>query len=108
MVDRRHRDLTADDIRRIADTYHAWRGEAEGKYRDVPGFCRSATVDEIRKRQWILTPGRYVGTQEEADDSEEFGPLMHKLAGEFREEQAKARELDETIARNLKELGFGG
>ena len=70
MVDRRHRELTDDDIRKIADTYHAWRGETGKKYLDIPGLCKSATLDEVRKQQWILTPGRYVGAEEgeEEDD----------------------------------------
>ncbi|CDM65394.1 type I restriction-modification system methyltransferase subunit [Pyrinomonas methylaliphatogenes] len=66
MVDRTHRELTDEDIQKIADTYHAWRGEKEaGEYRDVPGFCKSATLEEIRKHGYVLTPGRYIGGPEQ-------------------------------------------
>jgi type I restriction enzyme M protein len=69
MVDRTHRELTDDDIARIAATYHAWRGEKDaGEYADVPGFCKSATLDEIRKHGHVLTPGRYVGAERQEDD----------------------------------------
>ena len=64
MVDRIHRELTDDDIASIANTYHAWRGEKDaGEYEDVAGFCKAATVDEIRKHGHVLTPGRYVGAE---------------------------------------------
>ena len=62
MVDRTHRELTDEDIARIADTYHAWRGEeGAGDYSDVPGFCKTASLEEVRKHGHVLTPGRYVG-----------------------------------------------
>ena len=80
MIDRVQRDLTADDIKRVADTYHAWRGDkrngdANKAYEDVPGFCKLVTVDEIRKHGHVLTPGRYVGSEEAEDDGEAF-PLL--------------------------------
>ena len=62
MMDRRHRELTNDDIAKITGTYHAWRGKGL-KYKDIDGFCKSAKIDEIRKQNHILTPGRYVGTK---------------------------------------------
>ncbi len=71
MIDRVHRELTEEDIRKIADTYHAWRGDkAAGDYEDISGFCRSATLDDIRHHNHILTPGRYVGAAEVEDDGE--------------------------------------
>ncbi len=70
MIDRVHRELTDADIRKIADTYHAWRGDKDcrQKYQDIPGFCKSVTLEDIRKHGHILTPGRYVGAAEVEDD----------------------------------------
>ena len=107
MVDRTHRELTHEDIERIARTYHAWRGEKDaGRYDDVPGFCKSATLEEIRKHGHVLTPGRYVGVEPEEDDGEPFEEKMRRLVAQLREQQAEARRLDEAIGRNLAVLGF--
>nr|WP_041332704.1 N-6 DNA methylase [Roseiflexus sp. RS-1] len=108
MVDRTHRELTDEEIARIADTYHAWRGEKEaGEYKDVPGFCKSATLDDIRRHGYVLTPGRYVGAEAAEDDDEPFEEKMKRLVVQLREQQAEARRLDEAIWRNIKELGYG-
>ncbi len=73
MVDRTHRELAPEEIARLAGTYHAWRGEKDaGAYEDVPGFCKSAPLDEIRKHGHVLTPGRYVGA--EAQEREAVRP----------------------------------
>lgn len=85
MVDRRHRELTDEETQRIAATYHAWRGEG-GEYEDIPGFCKSAALDDIRKHNHILTPGRYVGVEEEEEDGEPFDEKMKRLTGELREQ----------------------
>lgn len=110
MIDRVHRELTDDDIRKIADTYHAWRGDkdCQVKYADVLGFCKSATLDEIRSHNHILTPGRYVGAEAVEDDGEPFDEKMARLVAQLREQQAEAARLDAAIAANLKELGYGG
>ncbi|MFZ5534066.1 MAG: type I restriction-modification system subunit M [Pseudomonadota bacterium] len=109
LVDRTHRELTDADIARIANTYHAWRGEKEaGEYADVPGFCRSASLEEIRKHGHVLTPGRYVGAEAAEDDGEPFAEKMRRLTATLREQQAEALRLDAAIAANLKELGYGG
>ena len=109
MVDRTHRELTDEDIARIAATYHAWRGEKDaGEYADVPGFCRSAPLDEVRKHDHVLTPGRYVGAEPQEDDGEPFDAKMKRLAATLRAQQAEAAKLDAAIAANLKELGYGG
>jgi type I restriction enzyme M protein len=109
MVDRTHRELTDEDIARIAGTYHAWRGEkGAGEYADVPGFCKSATLEEIRKHGHMLTPGRYVGAEAQEDDGEPFEDKMRRLTATLRQQQAEAAKLDAAIAANLKELGYGG
>ena len=108
MVDRTHREFTDEDIARIADTYHAWRIGAEGDtYADVPGFCKSATLEEIRKHGHVLTPGRYVGMEPQEDDGVPFSEKMTRLSAQWREQQTEARRLDAEIAKNLARLGFG-
>jgi len=107
LVDRTRRELTDEEIKKIADTYHAWRGEPDaGEYQDVPGFCKSATLDEIRKHGHVLTPGRYVGAATQADDGEPFAEKMARLVAQLREQQAEGAKLDAAIAANLRELGF--
>ena len=108
MVDRPHRELTDDEIQKIAKTYHAWRGDPNaGEYRDIPGFCKSATLEEIRKNGYVLTPGRYVGAPVEEEEDEPFETKMARLVAQLKEQQAEARRLDEAIWKNLKELGYG-
>jgi type I restriction enzyme M protein len=109
LVDRTHRELTDEEVARIAGTYHAWRGEKDvGVYADVPGFCKAAKLDEIRKHGHVLTPGRYVGAEAQEDDGEPFAEKMKRLAATLREQQPEAAKLDAAIAANLKELGYGG
>ena len=109
MLDRTRRDLSTEDIARIADTYHAWRGGKDaGEYEDVPGFCKSATLEEIRKHGHVLTPGRYVGAAPQEDDGVPFEEKMTRLAAQWREQQAEAQRLDAQIEANLAKLGFGG
>jgi type I restriction enzyme M protein len=107
LVDRTHRELTGEEITRIARTYHTWRGEKDaGEYADVPGFCKSASLEDIRKHGHVLTPGRYVGAEAQADDGEPFAEKMRRLTAQLREQQAEARRLDGVIAQNLQELGY--
>ncbi len=105
MLDRTHRELTAEDIARIADTYHRWRSGAES-YEDEPGFCRSVPLEDIRKHDHVLTPGRYVGAPPAEDDGEPFADKMTRLGAELREQQAEGARLDAAIAANLESLGF--
>src|SRR5690625_4871393 len=107
MIDRTRRDLTAEDIGKIADTYHAWKGaQGAGEYRDIAGFCKSADLEEISKHGYVLTPGRYVGAPEQEDDGEPFDEKMQRLTARWRQQQAEAAELDAAIEANLKALGF--
>ncbi|HZH41896.1 MAG TPA: N-6 DNA methylase, partial [Gemmatimonadales bacterium] len=108
MVDRTHRELADADVARIAGAYHAWRGEKDaGEYGDVPGFCKSTTMEEIRKHGHVLTPGPYVGAEKLEDDGEPFEERMKRLVAQLGEQQAEAKSLDAAIAANLKELGYG-
>ena len=109
MADRTHRELTDEDITRIAATYHAWRGEqAAGEYADIAGYCKSAPLDEVRKHGHVLTPGRYVGAEAREEDAEPFEEKMKRLAATLREQQAAGAKLDHAIVANLKELGYAG
>ena len=108
LVDRTHRELTDDELARIAGTYHAWRGDNNsGKYADVPGFCKATKLDDIRKHGHVLTPGRYVGAEAVEDDGEPFKEKMKRLTAMLRDQQAEAANLDAAIAANLKGLGYG-
>ncbi|MEM2125997.1 MAG: class I SAM-dependent DNA methyltransferase [Candidatus Methanosuratincola sp.] len=108
MVDRVHRELSDEEIARIAGTYHAWRGEAgAGEYRDIPGFCRSATTEEIAAHGYVLTPGRYVGAEEIEDEGEPFEEKMARLTAKLEEQFQESARLEAAIRRNLRELGYG-
>jgi type I restriction enzyme M protein len=107
LVDRVHRELSDDDIAKIARSYHAWRGEKDaGKYKDVPGFCKSVGTDEIAAHGFILTPGRYVGAEEQEDDAEPFEQKMKRLTATLQEQLHEAAKLERAIQANLKGLGF--
>lgn len=107
MVDRTRRELTDEDVKKIANTYHAWRGEKNaGEYADLSGFCKSATFEEIKKQGYVLTPGRYVGAEEQEDDGEPFEEKMKRLVSEWKAQQKEASRLDALIAANLKGLGY--
>ena len=116
MVDRTHRELTDEEITRIAETYHAWRGrprpeesvlEERGEYEDIPGFCKAAPLEEVRKHGHVLTPGRYVGAELQEEDGEPFEEKMGRLVTQLRQQQAEAQRLDAAIEENLTRLGFG-
>ena len=107
MVDRTHRELADDAIERIADTYHVWRGAVhDAAYEDVPGFCKSAPLDEVRRHGHVLTPGRYVGAEPQPEDAEPFEAKMKRLVTDLQAQQAEGARLDAAIAENLKALGF--
>lgn len=108
MVSRIHKELTVDDVAEIARTYHAWRGEKkDGRYEDVPGFCKAATVDEIKGNDYVLTPGRYVGSEQEEDSAELFELRMKEMTQRLYSQMDEAEKLDERIKENLVGLGYG-
>lgn len=104
MVSRKLRELTEEDIKQVADTYHAYNGN--GEYEDKLGFCKKATIDEIRNNDYVLTPGRYVGIEEEEDDGEPFEEKMARLTATLSEQFAKSRELEEEIRKQLGGIGY--
>ena len=121
LIDRTHRELSDEEIARIADTYHAWRKRPVGAgsepartepaptptYEDIPGFCKSATIEEIREHGYVLTPGRYVGAAAVEDDGVPFEEKMAGLTAELYEQLEEAKVLEAAIRRNLEVLGYG-
>ena len=112
LIDRVHRELTDADIAKIADTYHSWRSlqpkaSSLQPYQDIPGFCKSATTAEIAAHGHVLTPGRYVGAEEIADDGEPFEEKMPRLVAELNGQFAESAKLEKAIKANLKGLGYG-
>ncbi|MEL7597243.1 MAG: N-6 DNA methylase [Clostridiaceae bacterium] len=116
MVDRRHRELKDEDIKRIAETYHNYRNLNNGElriengkcndYEDIKGFCKVAKLDEVREHEYVLTPGRYVGIEEVEDDGVPFEEKMEALTSELGELFAKSRRLEDEIKKNLGEIGY--
>jgi len=105
MITRRNRELTDDDIAQIAGTYHAWRTKG-GKYKDRQGYCKSATLKEVEKHNFVLTPGRYVGIPDEDDDGIPFEDKMAELTAELGQQMKESVELDKAIRKNMKKVGF--
>jgi len=107
MVSRVHRELTSEEISRIVKTYHSWqKGANSGGYDDIPGYCKSASIEEIHEHGYVLTPGRYVGVEPQEEDTEPFNDKMKRLVAELQEQQAEGTRLDEAIRANLDILGF--
>lgn len=105
MVDRRHRELSDEDVKKIADTYHNYRN-IDGNYEDVQGFCKAAKLEEVREHEYVLTPGRYVGIEEQEDDGVPFEEKMEALTSELGELFEKSRSLEEEIRKNLGGIGY--
>ena len=105
MLDRRHRELTGEEIKKIVDTYHAFRGEG-GIYNDIAGFSKAASLEEIRKHGHILTPGRYVGTEQEEEDAEVFEEKMRRLTTDLSKQFDEGKRLDEEIKIQISKIGF--
>ena len=107
LIDRVHRELMPEEIARIAGVYHAWRGDAgAGQYEDVLGFCKSATLEDIRKNGYVLTPGRYVGAEALEEDSEPFEDKMQRLTAKLGEQFQESAGLEAEIRANLRGLGY--
>lgn len=105
---RTHRELSDEEITRLARTDHARRGEAgAGEYGDIPGFCKSATAEEIAGHGYVLTPGRYVGAEDVEDDGEPFKEKMARLVATLEEQFAESGKLEGQIRENLRRLGYG-
>lgn len=106
MADRTHKEFSEKDIQQVVNTFHSWRGTNDQEYEDVLGFCKSSTLGEIRKHEYILTPGRYVGLEEVDEDDEPFENKMERLTGELAEQFAKSKSLEDEIRRALRGIGY--
>ncbi|OFY94496.1 MAG: hypothetical protein A2309_08740 [Bacteroidetes bacterium RIFOXYB2_FULL_35_7] len=107
MISRKQKELTDLDIAKISETYHNWRSKDwKEKYKDVPGFCKSANVQEVRKNNYILTPGRYIDFKELVEDVEAFDDKMKQLTATLGQQMQKAVSLDEEIKKNLAKIGY--
>lgn len=103
MVDKNHRDFTDEDIQKLADTFENFQN---GTLRDVKGFCAAVTTEDIAKQDYILTPGRYVGIEEQEDDGEPFEEKMARLTSELSDMFAKSHELEDEIRKKLGAIGY--
>lgn len=106
MADRTHKEFADEDIRKVTDAFHKWRGTLDEEYEDVPGLCKAASLEEVRNNDYILTPGRYVGFEEVEDDGEPFEEKMTRLTGELSEQFAKSKELEDQIRKALGGIGY--
>jgi type I restriction enzyme M protein len=108
LIDRVHRELTDDDLKKIVSIYHAWRGDKGAeKYGDIAGFAKSADLKLIASHGYVLTPGRYVGAEEIEDEGEPFEEKMPRLVAELDAQFAESAKLEKTIKANLRGLGYG-
>ncbi len=105
MADKTHREFSEDDIAKISETYHEWR-KRDGKYEDIKGFCKSAGIDEITKHNFVLTPGRYVGIEDEIDDGIPFEEKIATLTTKLAEQMKEEKKLDEEIKKQLNTIGL--
>ena len=102
LINRRTREFSDDDIKKIAETYHAWR-DPNGNYEDVKGFCKSATIEEVAALDYVLTPGRYVGLPDQEDDFD-FNERFAKLTDELKEQMLEEERLNAKILENLSRV----
>ena len=100
--------LVVEDIATVAKTYHAWRGEKkDGVYEDEAGYCKSATLEDIKKHDYVLTPGRYVGAAALEDDGIPFETKMTEMSQTLYAQMEESKKLDAVIRKNLEGLGYG-
>jgi type I restriction enzyme M protein len=105
MISRRNRELTEDNIALISSTYHNWRN-VNGNYEDIAGFCKTASIEDVIKNNYLLMPGRYVGTEEEEIDTIPFDEKMQNLTEKLSAQFARDNELENSIRENLKSIGY--
>jgi type I restriction enzyme M protein len=105
MINRRNKELDESDIKQITDTYHNWRN-LNGNYQDIQGFCKAASMQEVAENNFVLMPGRYVGTEEEAEDLVPFAEKMQTLTATLAEQFAQGEQLQKNIRENLKSIGY--
>ncbi|MFM2344431.1 MAG: hypothetical protein RLZZ210_1042 [Pseudomonadota bacterium] len=107
MISRKQKELTQNDILKIANTYHNWRSNDKyEKYQDEAGFCKNINIEEIRKNNYILTPGRYIDFKQIEEDDISFNEKMQGLTAELKQQMEQAGKLDEQIKQNLAKIGF--
>ena len=108
LTDRVHRELTDSEIQRIALVYHVWRGvESDGHYEDIPGFCKSATTAELAAHDYLLSPGRFVGADEQEGDVSAYSEVAPKLIAELLAQFEESARLERVIKANLKRMSIG-
>lgn len=105
MVSRKNKKLGDDDLVKISETYHAWRNQG-GKYEDILGFCKSATVVEVEANNFVLTPGRYVGAEDIEDDGIPYDEKVAAITSSLAEQFEKSVALQQRIKDNLMKIGI--
>lgn len=105
MIDRRHRELTEEELKRITNTYHNWKNK-KGKYKNIKGFCKATKIEEVEKNNYTLIPGLYVGIDFKTDDGEVFDEKMKKLTKELSEQFKESKELGAETRKNLRKIGY--
>jgi type I restriction enzyme M protein len=105
MIDRKNLIFEDKDVKQVADTYHNWL-KGNDEYEDIKGFCKSAELVEIEKHKFVLTPGRYVGIEDEQDDGIPFEEKIDKLTSTLREQMIQSHELDQEIKEQLAKIGI--
>ena len=107
MVSRTLKEFSDEDIQKVAQTYHSWKGTNDKSYEDIAGFCKIANLEEVKNNEYILTPGRYVGLADVEEDEEPFEQKMERITSELSEQFAKSKELEDQIRKSLEGLGYG-